>query len=109
MSCDVAAAAFLFLASASPSGPQPMLHLVVAAAPSSVAHEPLFADIVGRAAKLKAEIDAYRGSDLVYSFVTRGELAAMVSEEFDNPRFVSSGAYSRSDHYPLLVAERRPA
>ena len=44
-----------------------MLHLVVAAAPSSVAHEPLFADIVGRAAELKAEIDAYRKASLAAS------------------------------------------
>jgi hypothetical protein len=67
MSCDVAAAAFLFLASASPSAPHPMLQLAVAAAPSSVAHEPLFADIVGRAGKLKAEIQAYRKASLAAS------------------------------------------
>lgn len=67
MSCDVAAAAFLFLASASPSAPHPMLQLAVAAAPQSVAHEPLFADIVGRAGRLKAEIQAYRKASLAAS------------------------------------------
>ena len=52
MSCDaIAAAAFLWLASSAPS-PAP------AAAPAaSVAREPLFADIVRRAAALKAEVD----------------------------------------------------
>ena len=62
----------------------------------------------GWSANTIAEIDAYRGSDLVYSFVTRSELVALVSEVFDNPRFVSSGVYPRAEHYPLIVAERRP-
>jgi hypothetical protein len=60
MSCDVAVSAFLMFASAGPAGPQPLLIPAVAAAPSSVAREPLFADIVGRASKLKAQIEAYR-------------------------------------------------
>ena len=60
MSCDAAAAAFLFLASASPSGPAPGPVPAVATAPRSVAQEPLFADIVVRAAKLKTEVDGYR-------------------------------------------------
>ena len=68
MSCDVATAAFLFLASAGPSGHHPwLIPAVAAAAPSSVAGEPLFADIVGRAGKLKAEIEAYRGPKLAGS------------------------------------------
>jgi hypothetical protein len=60
MSCDVAVSAFLLFASAGPAGPQPMLIPAVASAPTSVANEPLFRDIVGRAARLKAQIEAYR-------------------------------------------------
>jgi hypothetical protein len=60
MSCDVAVSAFLLFASAGPAGPQPLLIPAVATAPSSVAREPLFADIVGRAGRLKAQIEAYR-------------------------------------------------
>jgi len=52
-------------------------------------------------------IDAYRGSDLVYSFVTRGELLETLTDTFTSARFVSSGDYPGSEHYPLLVAERR--
>ena len=61
MSCDVAVAAYLLFASANPSAPPPQLiPATAAAAPSSVASEPLFADIVSRAAKLKARANAYR-------------------------------------------------
>jgi hypothetical protein len=62
MSCDVAAAAFLFLASAGPGPAAPVLRIdAPAAAPvSALAHEPLFADIVKRAAQLKADTDSYR-------------------------------------------------
>lgn len=57
MSCDAAASlAFLWLASTAPVGPA-----APAAAPPSVAQEPLFADIVQRAGVLKAEVDAFRG------------------------------------------------
>ena len=63
MSCDVALAATLFFAAASPVGAQPQLIPAVAAAPApaSVASEPLFSDIVARAKKLKAEADAMIG------------------------------------------------
>ena len=54
MSCDVAAAAYLFLASTTGAAPPG------AAATSTVASEPLFADIVGRAGRLKSEVEAYR-------------------------------------------------
>lgn len=65
MSCDVAVSAFLMFASASPAGHQPLLIPAVATvAPQSVAGEPLFADIVGRAGRLKAEILAYRNPSL---------------------------------------------
>lgn len=60
MSCDVALAAFLWLASTGPAG-QPARPVVAVAAPQSVAKEPLFADIVGRAGQLKAEVEAWRG------------------------------------------------
>ena len=65
MSCDaVAAAAFLWFASTSPTPAAPRLTLAVAAAPPSVAGEPLFADIVRRAAALKAQTEAFRKDDL---------------------------------------------
>jgi hypothetical protein len=68
MSCDVAVSAFLMFASAGPAGHQPLLIPAVATAvPHSVAGEPLFADIVGRAGKLKAEIEAYRSPSLTAS------------------------------------------
>jgi len=67
MSCDaVALAATLWLASTSaapaPAQPQPAL------APPSVAAEPLFADIVRRAAALKSETAAYEKADLGAGF-----------------------------------------
>lgn len=64
MSCDAAAsAALMWFAATAPMAPAPTLQLTVAQAPSSVAHEPLFADIVQRAKRLKAEVDAFRGND----------------------------------------------
>jgi hypothetical protein len=58
MSCDVAVAAYLMFASAGPGGAS--VQLAVAAAPASVASEPLFRDIVGRAGRLKSEVESYR-------------------------------------------------
>ena len=58
MSCDVAVAAFLMFASAGPGAPAQMTFAV--AAPVSVAGEPLFADIVRRAGRLKGEVETYR-------------------------------------------------
>jgi hypothetical protein len=58
MSCDVAVAAFLMFASAGPGAPPQMTFAV--AAPVSVAHEPLFADIVRRAGRLKGQVETYR-------------------------------------------------
>ncbi len=55
MSCDIAAAAFLFLASAGPAPASPH----GAPSLSSVAKEPLFVDIINRAGRLKAQTDAY--------------------------------------------------
>ena len=52
-------------------------------------------------------IDAYRNSDLVYSFVTRTDLLETLTDAFANPRFVPSGVYPMAERYPLLVAERR--
>jgi hypothetical protein len=62
MSCDVALAATLFFAAASPAQAQPQLIQAVATAPQPVAQEPLFVDIVARARKLKAEADAMKSS-----------------------------------------------
>src|SRR4051794_1051370 len=62
MSCDVALAAYLILASTGPAGPPPQPAAV--AAPTPVAREPLFADIVGRAGRLKAQVERYRSPAL---------------------------------------------
>ncbi|HWA63766.1 MAG TPA: hypothetical protein VG939_20490 [Caulobacteraceae bacterium] len=69
MSCDaVAAAAMLWLSPMTLSG-HPALQLAAVEAPAkpvapSVAAEPLFADIVRRAAALKAEAEGFRKDDL---------------------------------------------
>ena len=62
MSCDAAAALFLFFASATP-GQVPAVTPAVAMAPASVAAEPLFADIVVRARGLEAEVKDYRAHE----------------------------------------------
>lgn len=61
MSCDVAIAAFLMFASAA-DAPQPAPVPAVAAAPTSVAQEAFFHDIVVRAAGLKADVEAWRAT-----------------------------------------------
>ncbi len=60
MSCDVAIAACLLLAStgAAPAAPTEPPAVV------SVAREPLFAEIVGSARRLKARVEGYRKPDL---------------------------------------------
>jgi hypothetical protein len=60
MSCDVAVAAFLMLASAGPAAPDTQPAVTAAPSPPSVAGEPLFVDIVNRASKLKTEVEDYR-------------------------------------------------
>lgn len=76
MSCDVAAALFLILASTQPQGAAPLQPTLV-----SVAQEPLYSEIVRRAQGLKAEVEALRGKpDLggLGEFERRiGELAAL--------------------------------
>ena len=62
MSCDVALAAYLFLASTGPAG-APATAIPAVAAPSSVAGDPLFNDIIGRAHRLKARVEDYRKHD----------------------------------------------
>ena len=67
MSCDaVSAAALFWLASTSPlHAPAPGLTLAAAEAPPpSVAGEPLFADIIKRAARLKADTEGFLKDDL---------------------------------------------
>ena len=61
MSCDVALAAFLMFAQAGPGAAPPAAE-AVAQAPTSVAGEPLFKDIVGRAGTLKGQVELYRKS-----------------------------------------------
>jgi hypothetical protein len=59
MSCDVAVAAFLMFAHASPATQaQPIP--AVAVVPPSVAGEPLFKDIVTRADQLRAQVEIFR-------------------------------------------------
>ncbi len=58
MSCDVAMAAYLILASAGPGGPPPKVAALEA--PKPVASQPLFVDIVKRAAFLRTAVEAYR-------------------------------------------------
>jgi len=63
MSCSaVAAAAFLWLAAADSSSMAPPAPPPAVLARSPLAQEPLFADIVGRAGRLKAEADAFKGA-----------------------------------------------
>jgi len=63
MSCDVAMAAYLFLASTGPASSLPAhTPILTAASSASVASEPLFADIVRRAGRLKAEVERYRAA-----------------------------------------------
>lgn len=56
MSCDLAAAAFLFLAASggAPAAPAPQPTTI------SVAKEPLYADIIGRAVRLKERVEGLR-------------------------------------------------
>ena len=60
MSCDAAAALFLFFASTAPGQPASVAPAVAVAAPPSVATEPLFADIVIRARGLEADVKTFR-------------------------------------------------
>ncbi len=70
MSCDVAMAAYLFLASTGPGAPPPG-PLAALEAPRPVASQPLFADIVKRAARLRAEAEGYRSAALKSSAAAR--------------------------------------
>ena len=63
MSCDVAMAAYLFLASAGPGGPPPQV-VATLETPKPVASQPLFADIVSRAGRLRGEVERYRTPQL---------------------------------------------
>jgi hypothetical protein len=64
MSCDaVALVASVWLASGSPMTAAVSPAVTVPTAPSSVASEPLFMDIVRRADTLKAAVDAWKGKE----------------------------------------------
>jgi len=81
MSCDVAAAAFLFLASAGPAPAAPLIRIdaqALAPAPQPVAKEPLFIDIVRKAAQLKADTEAYRRQ----TSKAKADAAALVLPKF---------------------------
>jgi hypothetical protein len=69
MSCDAAAlAATLWLASTTAAAPPPATPAINTTTPPSVAGEPLFAGIVQRAGKLKAETAAYEKGSLDTDF-----------------------------------------
>lgn len=55
-----------------------------------------------------AEMDAYKGSDAIYSFVTRKELVDIIPDSFTNVQFHDAGTYEMAEHCPLLVMEFRP-
>jgi hypothetical protein len=79
MSCDAAAAIASLWLAAAPMGPAPQLH-TLAATVSPLSQEPLFADIVRRAAGLKREVEGLRSSarPVPESFKTQvGELSAL--------------------------------
>jgi hypothetical protein len=99
MSCDVAVAAFLMFT----SGPQPTLAapmLIPAAAPAaSVASEPLFKDIVGRAGKLKAEVGGYRKA-------VAGAPGAVTLPAFDEFR-IEIGQLSTLDEQGHVLLKQR--
>ena len=59
MSCDVAMAAYLFLASTGPGGPPPKA-IATLETPKPVASQPLFVDIVKHAAFLRTRVEGYR-------------------------------------------------
>jgi hypothetical protein len=73
MSCDAAAAIYLRLAAATPQGGAAATLPPAAAPPAAVAQEPLFADIVRRASRLRSEVEGLRKSDRAPSkdFATR--------------------------------------
>ena len=60
MSCGIALSASLLFAAAAPSDGQASFMPVSVSAPVSVAQEPMFADIVARARKLKAAAEGFR-------------------------------------------------
>lgn len=76
MSCDVAIAAYLILASAGPGGPPPK-PVAALEAPKPVASQPLFVDIVKRAAFLRTAVEAYRTPAL------KASAAAKTLPDFD--------------------------
>lgn len=53
-----------------------------------------------------AEIDAYAGSDLVYSFPTAEQLVATLPGAFEDVRLIGSGDYPLAERCPILAARR---
>jgi len=61
MSCDAVASLFLYFAAAGPVPPgHHLLQIADVSSPTSVASEPMFAEIIARAASLKAQVATYR-------------------------------------------------
>lgn len=54
------------------------------------------------------EIDAYRDSPAVYSFVTRDQMRAAAPAWLTDLRFVPAGSYPLADRCPLIVADFQP-
>ncbi|HEY3695537.1 hypothetical protein [Phenylobacterium sp.] len=78
MSCDAAAAAvYLWLAAASPMAATPVTSPQVAAPSGAVAYEPLFADIVQRARRLKSEVEGFRAAHGAVPEAFRTEVRAL--------------------------------
>jgi SAM-dependent methyltransferase len=52
-----------------------------------------------------AEMEAYRGQEVVLCFPTRPALLAALAPAFVNARFVPSGRYALAERCPLLIAD----
>lgn len=92
MSCDaIAFSAMLWLASASPEA-APAPTPAVAAAPATVAQEPLFADIVARAGALKTQVEAWKGlsGDLPGFDVFKGKLGELAELDMQGHKLLAA-------------------
>ncbi|MES2033162.1 MAG: hypothetical protein V4466_03205 [Pseudomonadota bacterium] len=92
MSCDaIALSAMLWLASASPEAAPPPTP-AVASAPTSVAQEPLFADIVVRAGVLKSQVEAWKGvtGDLPGFDAFKGKLGELAELDLQGHKLLAA-------------------
>ena len=51
-------------------------------------------------------IDAYKGSNAIYSFATAGEVAELARRKFGSVRLSPSGDYEMADQCPLLILDK---